>query len=370
MITTLDAVISEYSVRNKENRDIPVYSVTNDKGFCTGYFSKDVASKDKTSYKIVPRGYFAYNPSRINVGSIDWQNSEDYVIVSPLYVVFGVSEIIDKQYLLYYLKSDIASTYINTYATGSVRDNLKLAELKKIPVKLPPLDEQRKIAAVLDKVSELTAKRRRQLDKLDELVKSRFVEMFGDLRKNPMGWRIKTFDEFAKIDGNMTTDYEKYADYPHIGIDSIEKNTGELQGYRTVREDGVISGKYIFTPKHIIYSKIRPNLNKVALPDFDGLCSADAYPILPNEKNCDRVFLAFAMRSEYFLDYILQFSSRTNLPKVNRKEIAGFHMPLPPLELQKQFATFFYKSDKIKLVIKKNIKKLGILKKALMQEYF
>ena len=121
-------------------------------------------------------------------------------------------------------------------------------------------------------------------------------------------------------------------------------------GYRTVREDGVISGKYIFTPKHIIYSKIRPNLNKVALPDFYGLCSADAYPVLPNYKNCNRIFLATAMRSEYFLEYILQFSSRTNLPKVNRKEIAGFRMPLPPLSLQEQFATFVEQVDKSKLL--------------------
>ena len=72
----------------------------------------------------------------------------------------------------------------------------------------------------------------------------------------------------------MTTDYEKYADYPHIGIDSIEKETGLLKGYRTVTEDGEISGKYVFTSSHIIYSKIRPNLNEVALPSFDGLCSA------------------------------------------------------------------------------------------------
>ena len=244
----------------------------------------------------------------------------------------------------------------------------KILEETEIP--LPSLDEQRKIAAVLDKISDLTVKRRRQLDKLDELVKSRFVEMFGDLRKNPKGWPIKTFDEFAKIDGNITTDYAKYANYPHIGIDSIEKITGELKGYRTVREDGVISGKYVFTPKHIIYSKIRPNLNKVALPDFDGLCSADAYPILPNENNCERIFLALAMRSEYFLDYILQFSSRTNLPKVNRKDIAGFCLPLPPLELQKQFSAFFYKSDKIKAAIRKNLEKLEMLKKALVQEYF
>lgn len=142
-------VIFEYSVRNKADENINVYSVTNEKGFCTDYFSKEVASKDKTTYKIVPRGYFAYNPSRINVGSIDWQNHEDRVIVSPLYVVFGVSEHVDQQYLLYYLKSDIMLSLIKESATGSVRDNLKLSTLEGFPINLRPIDEQHHIAAVL-----------------------------------------------------------------------------------------------------------------------------------------------------------------------------------------------------------------------------
>ena len=144
--------------------------------------------------------------------------------------------------------------------------------------------------------------RKQQLAALDELIKARFVELFGDLKTNPKGWPVLPFPAFAKIDGNMTTDYKKYADYPHIGIDRIEKGTGELKGYRTVREDGVISGKYIFTPQHIIYSKIRPNLNKVALPAFEGLCSADAYPILPNRENHEvRILLGvhFAVQFPY-----------------------------------------------------------------------
>ena len=111
-------------------------------------------------------------------------------------------------------------------------------------------------------------------------------------------------------------------------------------------------------------------MNKVALPMFDGLCSADAYPILPNPENCNRVFLAIAMRSKYYLDYILQFSSRTNLPKVNRKEIAGFRMPLPPLELQNRFAAFVSEIDKSKLVVQQQLTVLETMKNALVQEYF
>lgn len=277
-------------------------------------------------------------------------------------------EIINNRYLMYQLQN--MRSFLEKEARGVAQKGIYLKQVSQLDIKLPELEQQKQIVKVLDKVTELISLRKQQLTKLDELVKARFVEMFGDFKNNSKNWPIVKFDELAKIDGNMTTDYEKYADYPHIGIDSIEKETGELKGYRTVKEDGVVSGKYIFTPQHIIYSKIRPNLNKVALPDFEGLCSADAYPILPNPKNCNRIFLALTMRSDYFLDYILQFSARTNLPKVNRKEIAGFSMPLPPLSLQNDFATFVERVSQQKQTIQQSLDKLELMKKALMQEYF
>lgn len=279
---------------------------------------------------------------------------------------------IDSDYLKWYFSSPTFRNLLVSQVAG-IGGSLTRAQPKQVakyPVPLVGKEEQRHIATLLDKVSDLIAKRRAQLDKLDLLVKAQFVEMFGDFKLNTKKWPIVSFDEIAMIDGNMTTDYEKYANYPHIGIDSIEKETGALKGYRTVAEDGVISGKYVFTPKHIIYSKIRPNLNKVALPDFEGVCSADAYPILPIEGKCNRIFLAYDMRSQFFLDYILQFCNRTNLPKVNRKEVAGFKTPLPPIDLQDNFADFVMQTEKLKLTIQKSLDKLKMLKKALMQQYF
>lgn len=170
--------INEYSVKNKQDEDIPVYSVTNDRGFCTEYFSKEVASKNKITYKIVPRGYFAYNPSRINVGSVDCQQCEDRVIVSPLYVVFGVSPELNQRFLLHYLKSEVARTYIKAYATGSVRDNLKFEILKEIPIQKYSIEEQCNKAKILDTMDEMVKLRKKQLDCLDQLVKSRY---FGEV---------------------------------------------------------------------------------------------------------------------------------------------------------------------------------------------
>ena len=233
-----------------------------------------------------------------------------------------------------------------------------------------PIKEQNLICEKLDKIYNIIKLRRQELLILDDLIKARFVEMFGDLKSNSKGWKIAEFKECAEIDTNMIHDFEGYEDYPHIGIDSIEKETGNLVGYRTIAEDGVISGKYLFTPKHIIYSKIRPKLNKVALPDFDGLCSADAYPILVKNGVCNREFFAYTMRSKYFLDYILAFSSRTNLPKVNKNQVEGFTLPLPPLELQNQFSDFVHQIDKSKVAVQKALDETKMLFDSLMQEYF
>lgn len=321
----------------------------------------------ESAAKIVPANSIMVG-TRVGIGkvainTVEMSTSQDVISL------IGIDK--DKWYKPYLCKLLLSKKdYFNSQARGATIKGIKIDVVANIDV--PEIDyaTQRKVAATLNKIDTLIVLRKQQLAKLDELVKARFVEMFGDFKSNSKGWSIVKFDDFAKIDGNMTTDYKKYADYPHIGIDSIEKGTGALKGYRTVKEDGVVSGKYIFTPQHIIYSKIRPNLNKVALPDFEGLCSADAYPILPNPKNCNRIFLALAMRSDYFLDYILQFSARTNLPKVNRKEIAGFSMPLPPLSLQNDFATFVERVNQKKQTIQQSLEKLELMKKALMQEYF
>lgn len=306
----------------------------------------------------------------LNAVAVVENSSENLQVASTGYCVLRCNQAVYSRYLFYFCQSETFINRMTAQATGASYPAVSNSIVKNCEIPLPERNKQKEIADILDKVTGLISLRKQQLAKLDELVKARFVEMFGDFKNNSKNWPIVKFDELAKIDGNMTTDYEKYADYPHIGIDSIEKETGELKGYRTVKEDGVVSGKYIFTPQHIIYSKIRPNLNKVALPDFEGLCSADAYPILPNPKNCNRIFLALTMRSDYFLDYILQFSARTNLPKVNRKEIAGFSMPLPPLSLQNDFATFVERVSQQKQTIQQSLDKLELMKKALMQEYF
>ena len=263
----------------------------------------------------------------------------------------NISDDVDLKYLFYYLKA----YDFNKVISGTAVPQITIESLKKIDVLIPSKKEQKRIVYIFDILSQIIESKEKENKRYDDLIKARFIEMFGDLRTNNKNWQVVSFSECASIDTNMIRDFDGYEDYPHIGIDSIEKDTGRIFGYRTISEDGVISGKYLFTPKHIIYSKIRPNLNKVALPDFIGLCSADAYPILVKDTVCTREYFGYTLRSRIFLDYILAFSSRTNLPKVNKSQVEGFKLPLPPIELQNQFADFVQQVDKSRFDIKKSI---------------
>lgn len=269
----------------------------------------------------------------------------------------------------YVLNTDSFWDYADQHSDGSMSKRLAPQTMLEYEFILHEDGEIENLATLLWCMERTKTAYKNLIIKTDELVKSQFIEMFGDPEKNPMNWPVKQFTDVAAVDGNMTTDYEKYANYPHIGIDSIEKDTGVLSGYRTVKEDNVISGKYVFGPQHILYSKIRPALNKVALPDFEGLCSADCYPILPDEIVCRRKFLAHVMRSDYFLKYVLAFSARSQMPKVNRQQISGFQFPCPPVEAQDEFVAFMEQSDKSKFAAKQALEDLTAAQKALMRQY-
>ena len=272
------------------------------------------------------------------------------------------------KYIFYYLRSIREKILNDSY--GGAQKHISQGYVKDIEVLLPSLEIQKKIVNILEKAEKALEKRKEAIKLLDELVKSKFIKMFGDLNSNSKGWVILNFNEFAVIDTNMTKDFEKYADYPHIGIDSIEKNTGNILKYQLVKDSSLKSGKYLFDERHIIYSKIRPNLNKVALPQFKGVCSADAYPILCLDGIVDRSYLGYVLRSEFFLSYIITFSGRTNIPKVNKDQLRGFNMPTPPIELQNQFADFVKQVDKLKFEMEKSLNELENNFNSLMQKAF
>ena len=357
MQSKLGEYIKEYSVRNKSQEDIPVYSVTNTKGFCENYFDKEVASKDKSTYKIVKKGLFAYNPSRINVGSVDWLRNKEKVIVSPLYNVFSVSDKLDQQYLFYYLKSDIILNRIKSVSTGSVRDNLKLSMLYEFPIDLPDILEQKRIVDILDKLTNLMELKKEQLNQFDLFIKARFVEMFGDPTVNSKSWNECRLSEKLNVIGG-------YA----FKSDQLDENKGI-----PVLRIGNINAGY-FKPVNMVYWKKDKNLEKYAMypgdlvmsltgtvgkDDYGNVCIlGDDYEMyylnqrnakLEIKRDIDKYYLSQLLKFEQIKKRLTGISRGVRQANISNKDILDLVVPVPPIERQQEFANFIKQVDKSKV---------------------
>ena len=356
MKARLGDYIQEYSIRNKVEEDIPVYSVTNTQGFCQDYFGKEVASKDKSTYKIVPRGCFAYNPSRINVGSVDWQRNEDRVIVSPLYNVFSVSPQLNRQYLYYYLKSDFALQRIRAVATGSVRDNLKLAMLYEFPIRIPSIEQQKEIVEKLDRAKHVISLREQELQTLNDLVKARFVELFGDPEINSLGWPEALIGDNCFVTKLAGFEYTKYIKYEDSGDVVMVKAQNVKNGSLNEKDLSYISNEVSdslprsqLAPSDIVMTYVGANIGDVAIID-----DKHKYHLAPNVAKIRpdaRIYVP--MYFMYMLmmktSYIIRNSADTAKAALGMERIRNLNVFVPPIELQEQFASFVAQVDKSKV---------------------
>jgi len=143
----------------------------------------------------------------------------------------------------------------------------------------------------------------------------------------PHSWQWARFDAVATIESNLVPPAE-FPDHPHVAPDNIEKATGKLLDYRTVQEDEVKSSNHRFFPGQIIYSKIRPNLSKATIVDFEGLCSADMYPVVSHINS--RYLLTYIL-SSVFLGMAVRNDTRVAMPKINQEELNQVLVAVPPL---------------------------------------
>lgn len=281
-------------------------------------------------------------------------------------VKIEINDNVNKFYLFKYLQSKI---YILTsMGNSSIINNLSIKTLKNFNIELPNLINQNKIESIIRKLDVQLSKRKKQLKLLDELSESLFIDMFGDILISDNN--LVLFNEIIMIDTISTKNFEFYSEYPHIGIENIEKQTGKLKNFKKVKDSNLKSIKYIFNENHIIYSKIRPYLNKVAMPDFSGLCSSDAYPLLVNEDVANKVFIGHLLRQDIFLNYIEKNSTRTNIPKVNKTQLKNFSFNLPPLSLQNDFAQKIEKIEELKKQCQKSLEYYEELYETLLHKAF
>ncbi len=283
---------------------------------------------------------------------------------------------IDKDYLFYFMP--IALKRIEEKTPFVTVKHLSAKELNKIEIPVLPLEEQRKIAETLSKVDELIAFREQQLAKLDELVKARFVEMFGDCKTNPKNWKTKALEKIANVGSSKRVFVEELQD---SGIPFYRgTEIGALAEKKAVIPALFITEEHY---KQLCETTGKPQKGDLLMP---SICPDGRIWIVDTDEpfyfkdgrvlwvhltsaNYNSVFLLYTLKDRIMTDYA-SIASGTTFAELKIFALKKCKVFDVPLELQNQFATFIERVDRQKQTVQQSLEKLELMKKALMQEYF
>ena len=287
------------------------------------------------------------------------------------------------RYLYYFLDKYVET--LREQSIGGVIKYIKLGNLTEAHIPLPSLDEQCKIATVLDKVSSLITKRRQQLDKLDEMIKAKFVEMFGDPISNPKGLPVKTLKQLSLLITNGTTPKGGSENYVEDGIlfirsQNVWRNHIVLDDVAFINESihhsmrkSSVKHKDILITKTGRINTENSSLGRAALylgNDDSANINGHVYLIRLDGSVVPEYVIAI-LTSEAYRKYIRKVCvGGIDKRQINLDQVENFPIILPPMALQNQFAAFVEQTEKSKTTISRSLEKLETLKKALMQEYF
>ena len=205
---------------------------------------------------------------------------------------------------------------------GIAQANLSSKWVGEYQIPLPPLEVQNEIVAETEGYQKVIDGARAVIDNYRP-----------HIPVDP-SWPEVSLGTICSLGGTITTDVDSML--PYFGADSIESNTGKLLKVDTAHKQGVNGPVYEFAGERLLYSKIRPYLNKLAVVDLRGYCSSDMYPLLLNSSKVQTIYLATYMLSEAFNERIRGYYERANIPKINRRQLFGAEIPLPPIGVQKQ----------------------------------
>lgn len=262
-----------------------------------------------------------------------------------------------------------------------VGENTMISQVTKymldaIRVPLPPLPEQQRIVGILDKAFESIASAKANAEKNLQNARALFESHLQSVftQRGP-GWVEKKLSDVCAITSTLVDPRKKgFIDLTHVGAGNIESKTGVFIELKTAREEGLISGKFLFDQSMVLYSKIRPYLMKVARPDFAGLCSADMYPLAPLPNEITRDYLFHLLLSKRFTDYAIQGSARAGMPKVNREHLFEFKVWLPNTKQQKELAarldSLHEETRRLEAIYWEKLAALEALKKSLLHQAF
>jgi type I restriction enzyme S subunit len=262
-------------------------------------------------------------------------------------------------------------------AKGSAQKNLDVPAFRRLKLKIPnDIKTQEKIVAKLDAIlAEIdkavlaTEANVKNFEALWQSTIDRVINDFSHLNTPT------SFDEIVSIKSKLIDPKEeKFHNFIHIGAANIVSNSDELCELKTAKDEGLISGKFIFDENTILYSKIRPYLKKVAKPSFIGLCSADVYPLVCNEKMMIKDFLFYILLSSDFTKFAISGSDRAGMPKVNRDHLFSYKINLPSISAQmkltEQINQIKHEVKSSLLMLSKKLDELNLLKKSILRQAF
>lgn len=252
-------------------------------------------------------------------------------------------EVLEIRYFMYYLKSIVFKKVLTKVVTGSAQLNFGPSHLKNMSISLPNLDIQKTIVQRLDRVNNLIEIKRKLLFLLDELVKSRFVEMFGIFNINPNNYNTIKFQDLIE-QNNINEENMVWL----LNLDMIKPNTGEIVEKVYINRQNIPTSSISFKKGTILYSKLRPYLNKVVIADEDGYGTSELIPLNSYKNGLTAEYLAYYLRQDSFVEYIKDKVTGAKMPRVAMDVLRSIDIVQPNYVYQEQFSSFVYQINKLK----------------------
>lgn len=300
-----------------------------------------------------------------NIGKMGIVESDELAFNQQINAIAPNDSVLSK-YLAYNILSN--KRKLESIANAPVVPIINKTQFENFEITIhDKIEEQENIVGILDKLTRIIDHKKQQLDEYDHLIKSRFVELFGYPVSNNMKWETKTMGDVAP-----TIQYKgDYSDEVWLlNLDMVEAQTGRIVDYNIVGKDQVGNSTGTFDTSNVLYSKLRPYLNKVVLPDRVGYATSELVPLQPVKEILNREYLAYMLRSDEFVNMITEKVAGAKMPRVSMKDFRSFPVPLPPIQLQSQFTVFVQHTDKLKAEVQKSLDAAQVLFNSLMQEYF
>ena len=288
-------------------------------------------------------------------------------------VIKPISNLIDSRFLMYQLQS--MRTHLEQEARGVAQKGIYLKQVENLQIKVPSREEQLQVVTKLDKVSELIALRKEQLGKLDQLVKSRFVEMFGDPVTNPHGFEKVTLSDLAEIKIGPFGSLLHKEDYIE-GVHALVNPSHIIDGKVSVDEKLTVSDDKFaeLSAYHLQIGDVvmgrRGEMGRCAFVLDDGLLCGTGSLLIRTKGEVTADYIQKIISFPSFKKTIEDMAVGQTMPNLNVPIVSGFQIIKPPMEVQSAYYKFVEQLDKSTLAIQQSLDKLELLKKALMQKYF